>query len=85
MRACVEIRTEGKELWFLPEMLAEDTTHMPRGCQWLLPYAEGNGLWVRGIPLGARSAAQQREATVRKLSRRQKDRLIDHGDPGASV
>ena len=33
----------------------------------------------------SRSAAQQREATVRKLSRRQKDRLIDHGDPGASV
>jgi putative endonuclease len=33
----------------------------------------------------SRSAAQRREATVRKLSRWQKDRLIDHSDPGASV
>ena len=34
---------------------------------------------------GSRSEAQRREAAVRKLSRRQKDRLIDHGDPGVSV
>ena len=33
----------------------------------------------------SRSEAQRREAAVRRLSRRQKDRLIDHGDPGVSV
>ena len=33
----------------------------------------------------SRSAAQRREAAVRKLSRRQKDRLIDNGDPGISL
>ena len=33
----------------------------------------------------SRSEAQRREAAVRRLSRRQKDRLIDDGDPGVSV
>ena len=33
----------------------------------------------------SRSAAQRREAAVRRMSPRQKDRLIDHGDPGVSV
>ena len=33
----------------------------------------------------SRSEAQRREAAVRRLSRRQKDRLIDQGDPGVSV
>ena len=33
----------------------------------------------------SRSEAQRREAAVRRLSRRQKDRLIDRSDPGVSV
>ena len=33
----------------------------------------------------SRSEAQRREAAVRRLSRRQKDRLIDHGDPEVLV
>ncbi len=33
----------------------------------------------------SRSEAQRREAAVRRLSRRQKNRLIDYGDPGVSV